>query len=115
MAGIPLASAGKAPQEGLQEEEVEHSAFRATLPQATMEADARGGAVRCENAHCGATTEGMAELDELLQDPHVAQEEGESPMWGGVESLGNIKDQDAILLVTPLQSALCQEHRGCCR
>ena len=59
---------------------MEHSAFRATLQQATMEADAWGGAVRRDNAHCGATTEGMEELDELLRKPHVAQEENQSPM-----------------------------------
>ena len=43
-------------------EEVEHGAFRAALPQAPIEADARGGTVRCNNAHCGATTKGMEEL-----------------------------------------------------
>ena len=64
------------------------------------------------NAHCGGTTEGVEELNELLWDPHVAREEGQSPMRGGVESLGDIKGQDVVLFLTSLKPALCQEYRG---
>ena len=77
MASIPLGFAGKAPQEGFQEEEVEHGAFCAALRQASMEADARGGTMRFGNAHCGAAANEMEELYKLLRDPHVAQEESQ--------------------------------------
>ena len=56
----------------------------------------------------------MEELYKLLPDVHVAHEESQCPMRGGVEGLGDIKGQDIILLLPPLQSALCREHR-CCR
>ena len=32
-----------------------------------MEADARGGAVRSDDAHCGATTEGMEALETYVK------------------------------------------------
>ena len=115
MAGIPLGFAGKAPQEGFQEEEVEHGAFRVALPQTSMEADARGGTMRCDNPHYGAAAKGMEELYKLLRDPNVAQEESQCPMWGGVEGFGDTKGQDMILLLSPLPSALRQKHRGCRR
>ena len=105
MAGIPLDFVGKAPQEWFQEEEVEHGTFRAALSQASIEANARGGTMRCDNAHCGAATKGMEKLCKLLRDPHVAQEESQSPMRGGVEGLGDIKGQDMILLLSPLRCA----------
>ena len=75
MADISLGFASKSPPEGLKEEEIEHNACRATARQAKMEADARHKAARSDNAHCGATNEGLEELDELLQDPLVAHEE----------------------------------------
>ena len=56
-----------------------------------MEADARCGTVRCNNALCGATTKGIEELYKLLRDPHVAQEESQSHMRGIVVSLGDIQ------------------------
>ena len=80
-----------------------------------MDADARGGAVRGDNAHCGAAIEGMEELDELLRNLHVAQEESQSPMRRNVERLGDMKGRDVILLLTPLQSTLCHEQWGCRR
>ena len=51
MASIAVSLAGKAPQEGLQEEEVEHGAFRTALPQAPVEANARCGAMCSDDVH----------------------------------------------------------------
>ena len=77
-----------------------------------MEAGAReGGGLRGDNADRGATSECMEELDELLENPNVPQQEIQGPLQGGVEGLGDIKDQDVILLLTELPLALCQEHR----
>ena len=90
VAGIPFGSAGKAPQEGLQEEEVKYGSFRVALPEVLMEADARAGTVRCNNAQRGAAANGMDQLYKLLRDPHVAQEESHNPMRDGVEGLGDI-------------------------
>ena len=45
VAGIPLGFAGKAPQEGFQEEEVEHGDFGAALPLAPIKALAQGGTI----------------------------------------------------------------------
>ena len=81
---------------------MEHSTLCAALPPAAMEVDARGGAMRCDNALRGATTEGVQELDELHRDSHVAHEENQSPMRGGVEELGDIKGQGMILFLAPL-------------
>ena len=106
MAGIPLGFAGKGSQQGLREEEVEHCAFRTALAQAPVETNARRGAMHSDNAHCGAAAGGMEELHELLRDPHVAQEKCQCLMRGPVESLGDIKDQDMILLLSLLQPAL---------
>ena len=72
VARIPSGFAGKAPQEGLQEEELGYGAFRAALPKASVEADARSGAMCGDNAHHVAVAKGMKELNELLQAPHVA-------------------------------------------
>ena len=52
-----------------------------------MEADARGGTVRCNNAHRGAATKGMEELYKLLRDAHVAQELSQGPTWAGTMKL----------------------------
>ena len=71
-----------------------------------------GGAVRRDNAQCGATPEGMKVLDKLLRDPHVAPEESHCPVRGNIESLGNIEGQDMILLLTPLQPTVSCEHQG---
>ena len=81
VAGIPLCFAGKASQEGHQEEEVEHGTLRTALPQASVKRNARCGAMRSDNAHCGAAAEGMEELGELLRDPHVVLEESHGPAW----------------------------------
>ena len=112
VAGIPLGFAGKALQKGIQEEEVEHGTFRPALLEASVEADARSGAMRGDDAHRGTAAKGLEELDEFLRDPHVAQEESQCPMRGCVESLGDIKGEDMILLLPPLQSALGQRHRS---
>ena len=69
---------------------------------APLEWDAWGGTVRCNNAHHGAAAKGMEEVYKLLQDPHVAHEESQSPVRGGVEGLGDIKGFDMILLLSPL-------------
>ena len=106
MAGISLGFAGKASQEGLQEEEVEHGAFRTALPQASVDTNARRGATWSDNAHRGAAAEGMEVLDELLRNPHVAQEKCQCPMQGRVESLGDIEGQDMILLLFSLQPSV---------
>ena len=112
VAGIALGFACKASQEGLQEEEVEHGAFRTALPQAPAETNARRGAICGDNAHRGAAAEGMEELAEVFSDPPVAQEKCQRPMRGRVKNLGNIKGQDMILLLSTLQPALGQEHLG---
>ena len=75
MASISLSIARKAPQEGFQEEEVEHGTLRTALPQALVESNARRGAMRSDDAHHRPAPEGMEEPEELLRDPHVAQEE----------------------------------------
>ena len=56
----------------------------------------------------------MEELDELLWDPHVAQEESHSHMRDSVEGLGDINGQDVVLFVTLPKPALCQEYQGGC-
>ena len=75
MASISLSLAGKAPQEGFQEEEVEHGTLRTALPQASVESNARCGAMRGDDAHHRPAAEGVEEPNELLREPHVAQEE----------------------------------------
>ena len=87
MARISPRLAGKAPQESFQEEEVEHGALRAALPQAPQEPNARRWAVRSEDAHKRPAAEGVEEPDELLRDPHVAQEERQRPIRRGVKSV----------------------------
>ena len=72
MVSLAMSLANKASQQGLQEDEVEHGTFRAALPRAPVEADARHGAMCGDGAHRGAATEGVEELDELLWDRHVA-------------------------------------------
>ena len=106
----PSAFARKAPQKGLQEEEVEHGTFRTALPQASGKMDTPSGVMRGDDAHFGAAAKGLEELDELLRGPHVAQEESWCRMRGCVEGLGDIQGQNMILLLSPLQSALCQKH-----
>ena len=106
MASISLSLAGKAPQEGLQEEEVEHGAFRTALPQAHVEANARCGAMCGDDAHQGSATEGVEEPDDLLWDPYVAYEKRQRSMRGCVECLGDVKGQEMILLVSTRQPAL---------
>ena len=112
LAGIPLGFAGKASQKGHEEKDEEHGPFRTARPQAPMEADTRSGAMRGDDAHCGTAAKGLEDLDELLRNPHVAQEESQCPMRGCVEALGDMKGQDMILLPSPLQSALGQKHRS---
>ena len=86
MASISPRLAGEAPQERLQEEEVEHSALRTALPQAPVEPNARRWAVRGDNAHHRPAAKGVEEPDELLGDSHVAQEERQRPVRRCVKS-----------------------------
>ena len=112
VAGIPLGLAGEAPQEGLQEEEVEHGALRTALPQAPVDANASCGAMCGDDVHQGSATEDVQEPDQLPRDPHVAYEKRQRSMQSCVECLGDVKGQDMILLLSTLQPALVQEHRG---
>ena len=49
MVGLEVPPAPSLSQGKCSPKEIEHSAFRAALPHAAMEADARGGAVRSDN------------------------------------------------------------------
>ena len=51
---------------------MEHGALRIALPQATMEADTRAGAVRRDDAQSGAIAEDVEEPNKFLRDTHVA-------------------------------------------
>ena len=55
--------------------------------QAPVEPNARGWAVRSDNAHQRPAAEGVEEPDELLRDSHVAQEERHRPMRRCVKCL----------------------------
>ena len=79
MAGISPRLAGKAPQERFQEEEVGHGTLRTALLQAPVEPNARRWAVRSDDAHQRPAAEGVEAPDQLLRDPHVAQEERRAP------------------------------------
>ena len=95
-----------------QEEEVEHGTLRIALAQAPVEPNARRWALRSDDEHQRPAAESLEEPDELLQDPHVAQQECQRPMRRCVKCLGHVEGQDVILLLLTLQPALGQEHRG---
>ena len=103
MASISPRFAGKPPEERFQEEEVEHGTLHTALPQAPVEPNARRWAGRSDDAHQRPAAEGVEEPDELLRDPHVAQEKRQRPMRRCVKCLGYVEGQDVILLLLTLQ------------